>query len=315
MQEAVGARDPNQAAAAPKTCREALELGRAFLARKGLIDARKDADLLLAHVLGTDRLGLYTALDKPIEPAELERARALFVRRAQTEPVAYLTGAREFYGRSFAVDRRVLIPRPESELLIDLARAHLAPRTAGRAEPLTSAARAAETLCCADFGTGSGCLAITLALEFQGARVIASDVSADALEVARANAKRLAAEVDFVLADGLDHFSDRRPEGGFDVLVSNPPYVDPKAAVLLPRDVRDFEPHVALFAPQQDPDLWVRRLVQAAPALLAPAGRLWVELGHDQGARALELAQQAGLCARLVNDLERIPRVLEARLS
>ena len=327
-----------------------LGRGREFLARKGLAEARLEAELLVAHALGLDRLRLFLALERPVQPAEVERARALLMRRAAREPVAHLTGTREFYGRPFAVDRRVLIPRPETELLIDLARARAGGRRVGRsrgrfpveagasepdgpepggparspatlpgggpaAEEPSSRERTAPRV--VDYGTGSGCLAITAALELEGARVLAVDDSAEALEVARANAGRLGAEeVAFELAEAPEELSPERLVavlgGAPNLVLSNPPYVRPDEREGLAPEVRDHEPALALFAPEGDPDHWVRRLAGFAAGALAPGGALLCELGADQGERALELARAAGLEPRLHRDLAGVARVLEA---
>jgi release factor glutamine methyltransferase len=278
---------------APATAGQMLALARDFLGRKQLAEARLDAELLVAHALGLDRLHLFLALDRPVTPAEVAAARELLVRRAGREPTAHLTGRREFYGRSFAVSRDVLVPRPESELLVDRARALLA----GRAAPRV-----------ADVGTGSGCLAITLALELEGARVAAVDVSAAALALARANADRLGASVDLREGDGPRALADAAP---FDVVVSNPPYVRPEEAAALEPEVREHEPALALFLPAGEPDHWLLRLLDEALPLLAPGGALLIELGAGQAPRALELARARGLAARCVRDLAGIERVLE----
>jgi release factor glutamine methyltransferase len=279
-----------------------LAKAREFLARKAVPEARLEAELLVAHALGLDRLHLFLDLERPVVESEVQRARGLLVRRAAREPTAHLLGTREFYGRSFGVTRDVLIPRPETELLVDHARAFVRER-AGRESPRVG-----------DFGTGSGCLAITLALELEGARVVAVDVSAAALAVARANAESLGAEVEFVEAD--------RPEAlvaaagrKLDVLVSNPPYVGTDERDTLAPEVRDHEPALALFAPEGDPDHWLRRLTSSARELVAPGGALFVELGHRQAAAARALADASGLEARVHADFERIARVLELRID
>jgi len=277
----------------PRTAGEVLARAREFLARKDLPEARLEAELLVAHALGLDRLHLFLALDRPVVPAEVDRARELLVRRARREPVAYLTGRREFYGRPFAVDARVLIPRPETELLIDLAREW----HADREEPTRIL----------DFGTGSGCLAVTAALELRGSRVLAVDVSDQALALARENAARLGAEVEFARADG----PEGQP-GRFDLVLSNPPYVTRAEAPGLAPEVREHEPAQALFAPEGDPDHWLRRLVQFAAGRLEEGGRLFCELGASQAERAAEVAESAGLGALLHDDLAGVPRVLES---
>ncbi|MEM7311327.1 MAG: peptide chain release factor N(5)-glutamine methyltransferase [Planctomycetota bacterium] len=268
--------------------------GREFLERKGVESARLEAELLVAHALQLDRLKLFLNLERPVTRDEVARARELLVRRAQGAPTAYLVGEREFYGRPFAVGPEVLIPRPETELLVDRARERAGER---------------QGLRVLDVGTGSGCIAISLALELDEAEVLAVDISPAALAVARSNAERLGAAVELLEGDGLGPAAARGP---FDLIASNPPYVDPKDAPTLAAEVREHEPATALFAPAGDPDHWVQRLVREAPALLAPGGALLIELGADQSERALAIAVDAGLEASVTPDLAGIPRVLEA---
>ncbi|MBI1381396.1 MAG: peptide chain release factor N(5)-glutamine methyltransferase [Planctomycetaceae bacterium] len=264
----------------PRTARELLERARAFLARKGLAEGRLEAELLVAHALGLERLRLFVELDRPVMAAEVTAARDLLVRRANREPVAYLTGKREFYGRPFRVGPGVLVPRPETELLVDLARAW----AKGRLFP----AGGPRVL---DVGTGSGCLAVTVALELPGARVVAVDVSAAALDVARANGAALGAEVEWREEDAYaalvpgTRLSEWAAGEALDLVVSNPPYVDPKSRAELPEDVREHEPELALFAPADEPDAWAQRLALGVAPRLAPGGRLFVELGFDQAPR------------------------------
>jgi len=289
---------------APRTAREVLERGRTFLERKGVEEWRLDAELLVAFALGLDRLRLFLELECPVSPEELDRARQLLVRRASGVPTAYLTGQREFYGRPFRVGPGVLVPRPETELLVDLARERLAAQ--GDDGERTAAPRLAE------LGTGSGCIAVTMALEVEGLEVSAVELSPAALEFARANAEALGAEVRFLEGDGLAPLAAHGP---FDVLLSNPPYVDRASAGALQREVVAHEPPEALFAPDGDPDHWVRVLVREGPGLVTPGGTVLVELGADQGARALDLARGAGLDGRLHEDLAGIERVLELRAT
>ncbi len=286
---------PGKALAPPRSAGDMLALAREFLSRKGLPQARLEAELLVAHSLGLDRLHLYLGLDRPVTAAEVERARELLVRRGRREPTAYITGRREFYGRSFAVSREVLIPRPESELLVDLGRQLCASR---------------EGLRVGDVGTGSGCLAITLALELARARVSGVDVSAGALACARANAEELGAAVELVAGDGAAGLG---AAADFDLIVSNPPYVRPDELEGLEPEVRDWEPRQALLLPEGDPGYWLRRLLDESPPRMAAAGRLLIELGAAQAKLALELAAERGLRARLQRDLAGLPRVLEVR--
>ncbi len=298
----------------PRTAGEMVKLAREFLLKKGIEEARLESELLVAHSLGVDRLKLFLQHDRPITEEEIARARELLVRRGKREPTAYLTGRRDFYGRPFLVGPGALIPRPETELLIDRAR-EIARSRAGAGSPLSRAA---------DFGTGSGCLAITLALEIEGLEVFAVDASNDALSWARRNLEALSStakpgkppivpQVEFAHGDGYALLSDRvRSSGlGFDLLVANPPYVMRDEAADLAPEVRDHEPASALFAPEGEPDHHLLKLLDSVGTLLAPGGTLLVEIGHRQGARAKGLAESRGLEARIQRDFAGIERVLE----
>lgn len=276
-------------------------MARAFLERKGVDEARLEAELLCAHALRINRLGLFLRLEQPIEAHEVDAARDLLVRRGRREPVAYITGKREFYGREFDVGPGVLIPRPETELLIDIARECLE----GRAAPLV-----------AEFGCGSGCIAVTLALELPGARVITCDLSTTAVSQTRANAERLCAQIEVLIGDGIEVLGSALQREGtpaLDLLISNPPYVDPAERAELQPEVRDYEPELALYAPEGDVDHWVKQLARFARERLAPNGVLLVELGAGRGPAALAAARAAGLEAQVHQDLARLDRVLEAR--
>ena len=283
----------------PRTAGEMLAMARAFLDRKGVPEARLEAELLVAHALGLKRLGLFLDLGRPVRSREIDLARDLLVRRGKREPLAYITGEREFYGRSFRVGKGVLVPRPETELLVDRARAILAAREASAPPPRVL-----------DFGTGSGCVAVTLALEVEAIRVTAVDVSTEALAFARENAERLGAEVSLLRGDDP---RAARADAPYDLIVSNPPYVDPAGRADLAPEVRDHEPADALFVPGDDVDHWVRRLLESSGELLAARGALLVELAYDQGERAVREAERMGFTASLHRDLARIDRVLEAR--
>jgi len=276
-------------------------MAQEFLERKGVEESRLDAELLVSHALGLDRLQLFLELERPISGEELDRARDLLVRRGRREPTAYVTGKREFYGRDFAVKTGVLIPRPETELLVDRGRELLKGRP--------------QEVSVADLGTGSGCLAVTLALELEEARVWGTDISGDAIELARENAERLEAEVDFRVADGVAGLAAIVSERGaaLDLIVSNPPYIEPSEAESLAPEVREYEPEIALFAPEGDPDHWLRALLEAGGELLSDGGSILVELGHQQAARALALAGDRGWSARLHKDLAGIERVFEGQ--
>jgi release factor glutamine methyltransferase len=273
---------------------------REFLERKGVESARLEAELLVAHALGLDRLKLFLQFDRPLVGAEVDRARDLLVRRGRREPTAYIVGSREFYGRAFRVGPGVLIPRPETELLVDRARDIARER---RFEP----ARVA------DLGTGSGCIAITLRLEIDGSVVSAVDRSGAAVLCARENARVLGAEVEVIEGDGLEWLDAAAQSGRrFELVVSNPPYVAEEERATLAPEVGEHEPKEALFAPPGDPDFWVRTLLEKSRGWLAPGGVLLVELGSTQAARALPLAKKLGWEARAHRDLAGFDRVLEA---
>jgi HemK-like putative methylase len=205
-----------------------VRMARAFLERKGVEEARLEAELLVAHALHLTRLQLFMQLDRPITAAEIDSARDLLVRRGKREPVAYITGEREFYGRAFRVGHGALVPRPETELLVDRAREIARERTA-RGDPPRFAA---------DLGTGTGCIAATLALEIDGLDVVAVDSSAAALAWARENVARLGARVELVEGEGFATLAriTRERGRGFDLLLSNPPYVmESERASLAPK--------------------------------------------------------------------------------
>jgi release factor glutamine methyltransferase len=313
----------------PRSASEMLSMARGFLQRKGVEEWRLEGEILVAHALTLSRLQLFMQLDRPVTGREIDRARDLLVRRGRHEPTAYITGRREFYGRGFAVGPGVLIPRPETELLVDRARA-LVPAMRARPAARASASAREEALAhasnatgaassrrarIADVGTGSGCVAITLALEISDADVYAIDVSPFAVERARSNARDLGALVDVREGDAIPELCAIAAQSGarFDLIVSNPPYVTRDEAGVLAPEVREHEPELALFAPDGDPDHWVRALLDAAKDVLSPSGTLLVELGASQAARALVLARERGWQARTHRDLAGIERVLEAR--
>ncbi len=277
---------------------ELLKTTTSWFRDRGLDSARLDAELLLAHVLQVERMVLYTSFDRPLAPDELDAYRALVKRRGRREPVAYILGEREFYGRPFAVDARVLIPRPDTEVLID----EVLKRLPAEAEGVV-----------VDYGTGSGAIALTLAAERPGLKLLALDLSAEALEVARANAATLEVSdrVGFVRSDGLSRLPERFG-GTLLALVANPPYIREDERAGLMADVRDHEPAMALFAPD-DGLLHYRRIAEALP-WLAPGGWVAVEVGHEQGEAVQAIFAQAGFTElSLREDLAGVPRVVLGR--
>lgn len=316
----------------PRNAGEMMRMAREFLARKGVVEARLEGELLVAHALALTRLELFMQLDRPVSSPEIDRARDLLVRRGRREPVAYITGQREFYGRPFKVGPGVLIPRPETELIIDRAREIASPRASVLARELPSVdpardlarepssadpAREREpqhSFLCADIGTGSGCIAVTLALEIEGATVVAIDISPAAVLCAQTNAQALGARIETLEGDGLATLAKLAAERrlAFDLIASNPPYIAREERPTLAPEVREHEPEVALFAPDGDPDHFLGRLLQESRVLLAPGGALLVELGEKQAPRALDLARAQGWQARTHRDIAGIERVLEA---
>jgi len=265
------------------TIRRVLTWATADFKQRGAGSPRLDAELLLCLALGVNRIALIVDSERPLAKEELARYRALHQRRRAGEPIAYLRGEREFYGRVFRVDARVLVPRPDTEVLVEVALA--------RTEHASLACRVLD-LC-----TGSGCVAVTLARERPTNRVWASDLSEGALTVARDNALRLGAvSLAFFRADLFDGVpADAR----FDLITANPPYIRDDELPTLAVDVRGFEPTLALVSGADGLDL-MRRLVHEAPAHLAPGGVLAVEMGSDQGD-----AVEALFTARGFVDVER----------
>jgi len=251
--------------AGPRTLLDYLRLTTDFLAAKKIDTARLDAELLLGAVLGMARVQLYTNFERPLAREEIDRYRELVRRRAAREPVAYILGLREFWSLDFEIDRRVLVPRPDTELLVETAVAVLK----GRAdEPL---------LRVADIGTGSGAVAVAIAKEVPNSRVVATDKSQAALELAPRNASRHGVEdrIEFVSGDLCAPLHGREP---FDLIVSNPPYIKSGEMAALDPEVRDWEPRLALVSGPDGMDA-TGVLVESALEVLMPGGFLWVEVG------------------------------------
>ena len=241
-----------------------------------------EARLLLGYVLDRPAAWLIAHDDDMLEEADLLRFASLVARRKGGEPVAYLVGHREFYGREFAVSPAVLIPRPETEMLVDLA---FAQEVGVGATAKCTATGATSIL---DLGTGSGCIAVTLALEIRQAEVTAVDTSAAALSVARENAERLGATLRLQRSNWFDQLAGET----FDLIVANPPYIATTDPHLAAGDLR-HEPEPALASGADGLDA-IRQIVAGAPRHLRPRGRLWLEHGYDQAAAVHELLAAAG---------------------
>ena len=259
---------------------------------------RLDAELLLVHALGATRVEIIIDSKRPLAGVELGRFRALVRRRRAHEPIAYIVGSREFYGRNFRVDRRVLIPRPDTETLVEVA--------LGRTRALSLCMRALD-LC-----TGSGCVAITLGRERPTAPITATDVSEDAIAVARDNGLRLGAyNVAFRVGDLFAPIDNSQH---FDLITANPPYITSTEIDGLASDIRDHEPRLALDGGPEGLDL-LRRIITGAPAHLSEGGVLAVEVADGQAARVVELFREAGLSdIEVRRDYARVERVVSAVL-
>jgi release factor glutamine methyltransferase len=270
---------------------------------------RLDAELLLAHVLDRPRTWLRAHDEASIDDRQLAAWEALVRRRQDGEPLAYLVGQKEFHGLSLVVDRRVLVPRPETELLVECGLEMLA-SCALASDPAASSATPdgnGEPLV-VDLGTGSGAIALALKSARPSARVHGSDASADALDVARANARRLGLEIDWRLGSWWEPWTARR----FDLALANPPYI---AAGDRHLDALQHEPAAALVSGADGLDA-LRALIGGAPAHLRDGGMLWVEHGHDQAAAVRGLFERAGF-RRIASrrDLAGIERCTGGRLD
>ena len=264
-----------------------------MLESAGVPEARREAGSLLSFVLGKDRTFLISHAEDPVADESLDQLRGFVERRAAGEPLQYITGVQDFYGREFRVTPDVLIPRPETELLVEAA----------------LEVNKNENAFICDVGTGSGCIAVTLLCELPGARAVALDKSAAALEIAKLNAAKqsVADRSVFVISDCFDALED---EHQFDLIVSNPPYVSASALTGLQREVRDHEPLVAL-SPGPDGLSVIRRLLTEAPAFLKPNGHLLMEIGFDQGEAVRNLIDNSVWSLLEIRpDLQSIPRII-----
>ena len=283
------------------TVLEVIRRSAEFLEKKGVDSPRLQAELLLADVLKLPRMQLYLNFERQLAPVEEGGFREFVKRRGQREPLQQIIGSTSFCGLDITVNRYVLVPRPETELLAESAWRFLSEVTARESRPLTAL----------DFGTGSGCLAVTLAVKCGAAHITALDVSSNALDLARQNAARngVAERVSFVEANALDMLP---AEARFDLLVSNPPYVPTAEIATLQPEVRDYEPRQALDGGSDGLDFY-RHFAAGAAARLRPGGKIMLEFG-DRQAPALRnmFEQQNWIVERIVDDYTQRPRVLIA---
>lgn len=303
---------------APVDVRAALRQAMARLRQAQVPSATLAAELLLMHAIGRDRAWMYAHPENLLTPAEVQEFAELVERRAAGEPTQYLTGKQEFWGLEFEVTPAVLIPRPETEHVVEVALERLGEERGIQIDMRTGAPSPALRI--ADVGTGSGCIAVALAHELPHARIFATDISEDALDVARRNAARHAVSdrIHFLRTDLLSELLERSQESTgevhrFDLIVSNPPYVARNEARELPREVRDHEPPAALFGGPTGIELY-QRLIEQAAGLLAPRGILVLELGYNcaDEVRAILSRQRVWVNVSLTNDLAGIPRVIAA---
>lgn len=261
------------------TIKELLDKTAAYFSEQGIESARLEAQLLMGRVLGLERVQLFMDLQRPLQNEEVARFRELVVRRVNGEPAAYIAGKKSFYRWDFTVNPAVLIPRPDTEHLVE--------------EALRRKPGARSIL---DIGTGSGCLAVSLALLLEPERCLAVDISAEALEVASGNGRRLFAEegrgacpIEFVQSDLFEKVS-----GQFDLIVSNPPYITEAEYAGLDRGVRDFEPGIALTAGEDGLSVY-RRLLAEVSGYLQPGGLLLLEISDTVSDGVTDAGTRSGL--------------------
>lgn len=273
-----------------------------FLGRSGIADPRLNAERLLASVLKLDRMGLYLQFDKPLSSAERESFKALLKRRAGHEPLQYILGETEFMSLCFRVTRDVLIPRPETEILVERA---------------VESCKGLGPVRILDIGTGSGCIAVSLAKMLPESNIDAADVSPSALSGARSNAELngVAERVHFLEADVSGEDFIKTVHAPYDVVVSNPPYVSLAELPSLPKDVRDFEPRTAL-CDEGDGLSFYRIIALKAAILLSPGGKLFLEIGLGQKNSVFEILQSAGFTGiKAYPDLNGIDRVVKGEVK
>jgi release factor glutamine methyltransferase len=275
------------------TIRETLRSATERLDQHYVSNSRLTAELLLAHTLFVQREYLYSHDDRKLTEEELQHLEDRLYDRISGVPLQYIVGRQEFYGRYFSVNPSVLIPRPETEYII---------------EAVLEGALPTRPVNILDIGTGSGCLAVTLALELADSKVFAADISFEALQVAKENAAKLKASVEFVCMDVVDAIASK-----FDFIVSNPPYVRRDEMTHLQREVREHEPHVALFSPQDELAIY-RKLVRGGEAMLQHGGYLIMEIGIRMDEPVLKLFGAEWETFPTKADLQGIPRTVIARL-
>ena len=307
---------------APWTTRRLLGWMAGYFDDKAVDSPRLVAEMLLAHVLGCERMRLYMEADRPASSVELDRLRALVGRAGRHEPVQYLVGEAWFFGLPFAVDRSTLIPRPSTETLIEHVLQHHRSGTSRggdeaqlpASQELTEPAVASE-LRLADLGTGTGCIAISIARQIPKARIVATDVVDQALELAQSNARRhdVVDQIDFRLGSLFEPLSAPEEVCRFDFICSNPPYIPDHEWDEVERNVKDYEPAAALRGGSDGLDV-IRPLIAGAGRWLKPGGHLVVEIAHCHHDAVIELVRQTNDLAdpKVLKDHEGFWRVMIA---
>ncbi len=278
-----------------------LQWGTSYLSEKGYGESRLTIELLLCHVLNVKRIQLYTNFDKPLNEAELSSFKALLQRRLQHEPLQYIVGTTEFMGLEFIVDRRVLIPRPETEIVVEQVVCYAKEHFSG------------QMLRVLDIGTGSGCIAVSLATLLENASIVAFDKSSDAVDVARINAqkngveKRITVSVQDIFTVSGANFSSK-----FHCIVSNPPYVSKEEFEGLQAEIRDFEPSFAV-TDEEDGLSFYRKIAEVGRSFLEAEGAIIVEHAYNQLASVEKIFADAGWTnMRPFRDYGENPRCLVA---
>ncbi len=287
--------------------KDLLSVTADYLQKKDIDSPRLCAEMLLAHQLKTTRIKLYLDFDKPLNEKDIDEYRSLIQRRLRREPVQYITGVQEFWSREFNVGPQVLIPRPETEILVE------------QAVSILKEKRNADqtgTLSVLDIGTGSGAVAVSIASELPDADIWATDVSAEALRIAKANACKHGVEnrINFIESDLFSALKNNSQP--FDIIVSNPPYIPKEDYDALPPEVGKYEPRGALDG--GDGGLFfINRLILEAKDFLRPGGWLLIEMAPFQTARAMEMIAQTGFCAeqKIIRDYSHKDRIVMARMG
>jgi len=317
------------------TVLEAIQKSTEFLAKKGVDSPRLQTELLLAHLLKLPRMKLYLNFGRTLTSAETDTLREFVKRRGQREPLQYIIGSTSFCGFEIAVNRHALVPRPETELLAELGWEFLNQNLHGRADlPVGQEVQQRVPTSVLDFGSGTGCIAIALAVKCPSAKIVATDISPDALELAKQNAERnkVADRIEFVQGDGfaalqtvrqasrLSPSEKKKSETGgtpvlhFDLIISNPPYIPSAEIATLQPEVRDFDPRGALDGGADGLDFYRKLAVEAKP-FLKPDGKIMLEFGDGQADAIRTIFETEKWIVEAVKaDYSQRPRILVAKI-